>query len=322
MAVTVYKSTDGSAPVLNGQAGSLCTVLDAILVNGYGAKAAAGWAIEFTGTNKRIYRPPTGALRARYRVQDDAPRAAPFNDGREARIRASEAASAIDTQTSLFPTTTQVTNGLAVRKSATADATARAWVCVADERTMYFFAKTGDYTGYASFMMGEYYSDKSSSDALNGLVGGRVVEQIAATPIPLASQEPLGALAAVTAAVAGHYTPRDSTEVSASAVNVGKHGNAAHSAVGLVGLIQYPNYPDSGLYLSQVWLHEPSPNATIRGRLRGFWHFLHPAGSPVNDLDTWAGAGAYAGKDFMAIKPTADGLGMFVIETSDTWETN
>ena len=41
MTVRVYKSTDGSAPVLTGQAGSLTTLLDAVLVNGYGAATAA-----------------------------------------------------------------------------------------------------------------------------------------------------------------------------------------------------------------------------------------------------------------------------------------
>jgi hypothetical protein len=34
MAVTVYKSMDASAPTLTGLAGSLTTVLDAVLVNG------------------------------------------------------------------------------------------------------------------------------------------------------------------------------------------------------------------------------------------------------------------------------------------------
>ena len=47
MTVTIYKSTDSSAPVLRGQGNSLVTVLDAILVNGYGSKASQGWADSF-----------------------------------------------------------------------------------------------------------------------------------------------------------------------------------------------------------------------------------------------------------------------------------
>jgi hypothetical protein len=50
MTVRIYRSTDGSAPVLTGQAGKLTDLLDAILVNGYGSKTAAGWTI-----NQRIW---------------------------------------------------------------------------------------------------------------------------------------------------------------------------------------------------------------------------------------------------------------------------
>lgn len=44
MPLTIYKSTDVGAPVMNSSAGSLLAVLDACLVNGYGSKAAAGWS--------------------------------------------------------------------------------------------------------------------------------------------------------------------------------------------------------------------------------------------------------------------------------------
>src|SRR5438309_11659795 len=55
MTVRVYKSTDASAPALTGQVGSLTALLDAILVNGYGTKTAAGWTIGFTTTKKLAY---------------------------------------------------------------------------------------------------------------------------------------------------------------------------------------------------------------------------------------------------------------------------
>lgn len=317
----VYASTDASAPTLNGQAGSLVTVLDAILVTGYGAQLPAGWAIAFTGTNKRIYRAPTGALRGFFRVQDDSP-SPTLAAGREALLRGSEAASAIDTQTNLFPTAAQLASGLFIRKSAYADATAVPWIAVADDRTLYFFCNVKDYPGWAAFMIGEYFSLKPTADAYNGMVIGRNASQVAATPTALATQEGLHLLSAITAVTGGHYLARSFSEFMASAVNVGKHGNAAHSAATLVGLTDYPNPVDSTLHLSQVWVHEPAANPIIRGRLRGFWHFLHPVGSPVNHLDTWSGSGSLAGKTFMAIKPTPDGLGMFVIETSNTWETN
>jgi hypothetical protein len=59
MTVRVYRSTDASAPVLTGQVGSLTALLDAVLVNGYGALSAAGWTIAQTTTNKRGYKQNT-----------------------------------------------------------------------------------------------------------------------------------------------------------------------------------------------------------------------------------------------------------------------
>src|SRR5687767_8039803 len=56
----IYRSSDASAPTMNNAAGALVTVLDAILVNGYGAKSPLGWAISFTSGNLRTYRPPAG----------------------------------------------------------------------------------------------------------------------------------------------------------------------------------------------------------------------------------------------------------------------
>lgn len=322
MTVAVYKSTDASAPVLTGQAGSLVTVLDAVLVNGYGAKAAAGWAIPFTGTNKRIYRAPTGGLRGFYRVQDDAPNAT-FAAGREARFKGSEAASAVDTQTNLFPTAVQLANGLFMRKSAYADATAVPWVCVADDRTCYFFCNTADYPGYAAMMFGEYFSIKSAADNFNGMCIGRAVEQTATTQLMLASDERLDDLAALTVTLVGHYTARSFTEMGGSSSPVAKHGNAAHSAATLAGLAFFPNPVDGGAQLSQVWIHEGSlAGPVIRGRMRGFWHFLHPQGVNVQDGDTFTGVGPLAGKTFQIIKPTSDALGIFCMEISDTWEKN
>jgi hypothetical protein len=324
MPVTVYKSTDAGAPVLNGVAGSLVTVLDAVLVNGYGALPAAGWTKPYAGANKAAYQVNAVSASDMFlRVQDDAPNPTLAN-AREARLRGHETMSTIDVGLGLFPTAAQFANGLFMRKSATNDATARPWIIVADPRTMYMFVKSGDYgAGYASFAFGEFYSLKPTADAYNCILIGRTIEQIAATPVPLANGENLNLLAAITTAVVGHYVPRTFSEFPQSAVQVGKHGNAAHSAASLTGLAAYPNPVDGGIYLSQVWVHEQITGvAIIRGRLRGFWHFLHPAGSNVNDGDTFAGSGPTAGKNFLIVKPAADGTSIFVIETSNTWETN
>lgn len=53
MTVTIYRSTDGGAPVLNGTAGSFVAVLDSCLV-------ASGWTIAFTSGNRRAYQQGSG----------------------------------------------------------------------------------------------------------------------------------------------------------------------------------------------------------------------------------------------------------------------
>ena len=60
MTVTVYSSTDTSAPTLNNLKGSLVALLDAVLVNGYGTQSAAGWSIAYTASSGRVYRQGTG----------------------------------------------------------------------------------------------------------------------------------------------------------------------------------------------------------------------------------------------------------------------
>lgn len=114
MTVTIYRSSDASAPGLTGQAGSLIGVLDACLVNGYGAKAAAGWAKEFSGTNLAVYRAPSGN-RLRIRVNDTGTTVA--------RVVGYETMTDVDTGVNPFPTAAQVSGGLYVRKSETADST-------------------------------------------------------------------------------------------------------------------------------------------------------------------------------------------------------
>ena len=321
MPVTVYQSTDASAPQLDSSLGALCAVLDACLVNGYGAKAGAGWSIAFTGTNKRAYRPPSGALRGYLRVQDDAPRAAPFNNANEARISCFEAMTTVDAGTGRYPGT--AATNIILQKAAGIGINSP-WIVIADARTVYMFVDSGDFAlGWASFMAGEYYSIRSGGDPYNGMIIGNITETLVATPLQSPANENLHRLSALTAGTAGHYVPRayNNTGPLTSTYTVGKHGNAAHSAAAVVGLLPYPHPVDGGLWLSQVWVHEPSPLPQIRGRMRGFWHCLHPVAT-LKHGDTWSGTGSLAGKTFMAIGPSADFTAMFVMETSDTWETN
>lgn len=273
-----------------------------------------GWTEAFTGVSKRAYR--MGAGNGLFlRVQDDGPGAGSF---REARIRGFESMSDVDTGTGDFPTVAQAATGIFARKSATLDGTSRPYVLVCDDRTFYFMAQTGDVaSAYFSFAFGDLFSVVGPSDAFRTMIMARSTENSAA-----ANVEGVPFLATAFGAIGAHYVARDHTGTGGSHAST-KHGDSGKAAASnaLAGVVEYLNAPDGGLYLSPIWWNSGTNNR-LRGRLRGFWHFLHAATNTA-DTDTFSGVGVLAGKTFLVVKNmpcSADGVGIF--ETSNSWETN
>src|SRR3990172_2316509 len=314
MAFTVYRSTDGSAPVLTGQAGALTTALDAILVNGYGAKGAAGWTTTFTATNKRVYRPAAGT-RLYLRVHDNGTGA---GGGKEALLRGAEAWSDIDTPDHPFPTAAQsalTDSSLVARKSVTADATARAWVCFADGRTCYFLAASGDTAGlYVGWMFGDFFS-LVSGDVYNCALIARSAENSGAYT---AEQLPVMTVLNVGSALAGHYLARGHTglgtsvgfglagDVMPSGGSSGSSGVMGGAATNAAYQADFLNAADGGIYLAPLRVYDPTTEGkqTYRGRLRGLWQGVQDLYANVADGDTLSGVGDLAGRSFVFIKGT------------------
>lgn len=134
MAVTQYLNTDASAPTLTGQVGSVIALLDAVLVNGYGTKPAAGWTKEYTGTNIAVYRnnPSAPGSTGMYLRVDDTVTT-------YCTIRAYKSMSDINTGTDMIPSGTPGYSNSQIfwSKSSSANATQRMWNIVADDRTFY-----------------------------------------------------------------------------------------------------------------------------------------------------------------------------------------
>ena len=125
--IHVYRSTDAGAPTLTGLAGSLISVLDACLVDGYGSKSPAGWSKAFFGTNKAAYRMPAGVtMRAYFRVEDGT---------YSGTIQGFETMTDVDTGPYPFPSATSY-----ITKSTTASGASVAWLLITDGLTVYFFA--------------------------------------------------------------------------------------------------------------------------------------------------------------------------------------
>lgn len=357
MTVRVYRSTDASAPVLTGQVGKLTDLLDAVLVNGYGAQTAAGWTINQTTTNKRGYKQNlTGSNNSSgmlLYVDDTGPGA---GAAKEARACGFETMSAITpTGTGQFPTSAQSAVGvgtLVVRKSATADATARPWTIVANGQTVYIFIETGDITApqlaTMPFVFGDFKSYKTS-DQYAVCIIGRTAENSASANI-----DPLSAVGAADNVIMnlnnvliGHYIARHWTAVGSS-VRAGKvltavpqidprgsYGpwssdvnttlGASFNGIGRISStpvgLPFPNGPDGSLWLAPIYLNH---SWAIRGYLAGLWAPLHDRPLAHNDTLT-AASGTLSGKSFVAQNiaffnsVSVSENGQILAETSDTW---
>jgi hypothetical protein len=361
MTVRVYRHTDGSAPVLTGQVGTLVALLDAILVNGYGAKTAAGWTIGFTAANKRAYQQnATGANNNAapmfLYVDDSGPGA---GGAKEARACGFETMSAITpTGTGQFPTLAQTAIGvgtLVIRKSTTADATARGWTAVANGQTLYLFCESGDILSpnlaANPFIFGDFKSYKPGGDLYAVCIIGRVAENSGGANI-----DPLQIVAPGNNIVynlnnrhLGHYIARHWTGLGSSVAcgkvtdslkfitfpansNLGGYNGDAATTVAAapngmgahrgnpVGL-PFPNGPDGSLWVSPIYLNH---SFAIRGYLAGLWCPLHDRPLAHNDAYTVA-SGNLNGKTLLAqnipyfTKDSTNDTGQCIVETSDTW---
>lgn len=316
MTVRIYRSSDGSAPTLSGTVGDLVNVLDKCLVAGYGSQTAAGWTKPYTGTNGAVFRPGAG-LQYYLNVNDNGPGA---GTGKEARVVGYETMTAFATGTNLFPTAAQMANGLFVRKSTTADATTRVWIVAADERTFYMWVLAGDVANsYTAWGFGEIYSFKTSD------VGRMILLARSSENIGTSAAENFDLISVFSSVQSGTYLARDSAN-SVGAIAAGKMGDQSFlstpsGGVAIAGSLAYKNPADNRIYLAPLRVYHVSGGNQIRGRLRGLWHFGHAA-SNVADGDTITGAGDLAGKTFLVMKSGLTSGSVYVVETSNTWETN
>jgi len=346
-----FSSSDASGPgLISGTAGSLLTIFDACLVNGYsGHILTAQWTKPFVNSgNIGCYKQGAGAGLSLL-VNDNGPNATSTYE--EAWAIGWESIAGIGapvgTGSGQFPTPTQLlTTGHTVwRKSVAASSATRSWQMFADSSTFYLFISTGDTVGtYYPAMFGDVFSLKGSSDAYRRLIIGRAAENSATQGVLGSSSTPYGtdqfdamvaanynsAQSAVSAYNCGHYMAR-TWGGGGTSINVGKIFDVAKAAyrsdantytwttVYMAGALQIPNGPDNSLYLTPVSIVEPV-TGTIRGRLRGIYQVCHPVAS-FSDGQTFSGGGDYAGKTFQIIKQMVNG-GFLAMETSATVETN
>lgn len=344
---TIYTSSDTNGPgFITGTTGSVIRILDACLVNGYTNRPAAGWTKPLPNISGTLacYQQPSGSL---FVVM--------VNDATQNGVTAKEAvAVGFETISSLtgsvgagsiftgsyglgtgfgqFPALTQGVSGhVTWRKSVTADTTIRPWVVAADAYTFYLWIQTGDTAGaYYHGSFGDIFSLKGPTDTYRCMLTGRNIDNSAAALGNDWSDQISawnGANNALLVAQPGVFMPRNIGGTGGS-VNVTKKGdsgagtlfnNTSPQSVSISGLFQTPNGADNSLYLSPIWIVDPSV-VSLRGRLRGIFQLCHPIAN-FTDGQQFNGSGDFAGKSFMIIK-NGPQSGMWTLEISPTVETN
>lgn len=345
---TIYKSTDVSAPVLTGQAGSLITLLDACLINGYGSQLppSPAWTKPVaTSSNITSYKQGAGAGLS-FVLNDNGPNAT--STYKEAWATGWESVSTVGapvgTGAGQFPTPAQLltTGHVVCRKSATADATARSWIVAADSSTVYVWISVGDIANeYTNFRFGDIFSLKGATDAYRVAIVGRAAENAALSATTTQESSDFISTTYSTigsgmgAAFPGMFMARTYGGGGTSILIAQKGDQAACGGFGNAanvmpcnGGMQNPNGPDNSVYLCPLGVTEAAA-LCVRGRWRGLYQICNTVGGFV-DGQTFSGGGDFAGKSFLVIKQgpnstaSTNGIGitLWALETSATIETN
>lgn len=319
MTVRVYLSSDVGAPVLNGQVGSGINVLKSCLVTGYGSRPAAGWTEEFSGTNVSVLRPGLGN-RHYFRVEDT------FGDA--IALKGYHAMTDANTGSNPFPSGTTV---YYTKKSITADATAREWIVVADEKTVWFVTQYDTNTSWTKGQMcsfGEFNKLNPAWPALNSYIIGGLASNSGITDNPFSTSTNAGTVSfnhATSGTINGYLnttalTSRRKVGLNYSRIEgqysglVSNHNSTATPSISTGGLLTTP----LAIFSTNTDIVGAGENYTLLGMLRGVREFLHQR--PLNHMDTINGSGDLAGKQFIAINGGNTTTAQVLFEISDTWD--
>ena len=235
-----------------------------------------------------------------------------------ARVRAYEAMSDISTGVGMTPLESQAAGGLWWPKSATANATARAWILVADARGFYLAVAPAGGDRYTLLFAGDIASLKSG-DAYGYLLTGNQGDQTNAYSVPDGCVGYSHRSARTGAYLVRGYTAIDQ---STAAQRLGAHHNGSTADVyaGTAGysLGAYPNGANNGLLTGALELHA----AGLRGTLPGLLHPVQDCGASFATGATVDGTDDLAGRRLLAIRtgPPAGGtVGTVFIDTTGNW---
>jgi len=315
MRIITYQDT--SAPTLSSSAGSLITVLDAVLVNGFGSTSPLGWTKPYSGTNQAKYRMGAGIMHYLLVADDSTSGSATI-----AACAGFETSDSISSGTGRYPAVGQGISSLGWVSCVKSTVASAPWYIIGDERsfTLVTYFSGTDGGDARCFHFGEYYNYGSPFTYRGNIVGQSSFSTSQ-------SFESLHAVNVIntTAAIAGSFVCRPATG-NPTSVNVGRIGDRSRggydAASNNIGVVPFPNSSDGGIYLAPIRITDPTttPVGGILGHLRGIWHQVHPSLSLVHK-GVYQGSGALAGKSFIMLYSSIV-VGNHVFEISDNVDTN
>lgn len=275
--------------------------------------ASAGWQQIFSGTNITCLKPTvpeaTGCV---LRIDDTGTT--------NARVRAYEAMTDASTGVGPTPLESQLAGGMYWPKSSVADATARYWRLVADERGFYLAVAPAGSDRCTLLYAGDISSLKSG-DPYGYLLTGNQGDQTNVGTVPD------GCVGySHRSARTGAYLVRAHTAVgqSTAAQRIGGHHNGAtaDAYAGTAGYSwgTYPNGPNNGLITGPLELF----GLGIRGKLPGLLHPVQDCGAVFVTGAVVDGTDDLAGRRLMALRtaPPSGAVmpGAVFIDVTGPWE--
>lgn len=264
--------------------------------------AAAGWEKQFSGTNLGAYR-STNVLSSRYVVRVDD------SDTINTRVVGYESMTDINTGVNPCPTPTQASGGLWWPKASVANATARSWIVIADDKTL--FVKINTYPGVnqesgITWTAGDFAPARLADSHCFRLTGaiGNIATSTGFNP----SIAYLAGLHVGTHGYAGKSYTGVGSAVATSHNNESYGGafTAQYYSGSMTTGYQYPNGGDNSLLLSRQCVIE-APN-TLRGITRGLMTVVSQAANYFLTLEQLNGTGSMAGRKLLAVKGSTPSL--------------
>lgn len=321
MTVTVYRSTDASAPQLSSATSSttdVAAILEACLVNGYGSMPDQGWTMPYTGASSYVFRQPVGTSNGFYlRLDVSFTGATSGHVGRDVAFRGYESMTSADVGTGPFPTVTQSSTGVYQMRNIT-NGSALEWALYTNGAIFYFVVGTGSAKTVLAF--GDI-APLRTGDAYATLLCGNNYDRQASYHSYAYSQFPR--TVGIGSANSANFMARSYTQLGSS-IWVGKHVDYVKTASTIVwgsGGMTYPNPADNKMWFVPAWVHEVG---VLRGVLPGVWAPCHNL--PLTSGDIFTATGDLAGRQFEAVTMTgalATGglydVGQVFFELTDNW---